>query len=123
MAANAAQSPDKSPATSFRPQHPPVTYAPESVEMQMRRLADLAFLFQHYDLAYQHYYALKKEFAHTGAWLHQASAAVSSFIGCSTLSISFLYWNFTPRNLPVFVFIYRVHRQRLRILVIIWIWP
>lgn len=70
----------------FRPTQA-LTYPPESVEMQMRRMADLAFLFQHYELAYQHYYALKKEFSSAGAWLHQAGSAVRCTL-CNTLSVN-----------------------------------
>ena len=45
--------------------------------MQIRRLADLAFMFQLYELAYQMYHAAKKEFNSEHAWLHFAGALVS----------------------------------------------
>jgi len=45
--------------------------------MQMRRLADLAFMFQLYELAYQIYHSAKKDFNNDHAWLHYAGAMVS----------------------------------------------
>ncbi|RDD44153.1 Trafficking protein particle complex subunit 8 [Trichoplax sp. H2] len=63
---------------------PEVAYAGDSHEMQMRRLADLAFLLQHYDLAYTFYHSAKKEFNTDHAWLQFAGvaemAAVSNFM-------------------------------------------
>jgi len=44
--------------------------------MQMRRLADLAFMFRLYELAYQIYYAAKKDFNNEHAWLHFAGVMV-----------------------------------------------
>ena len=43
----------------------------------MRRFADLAFMFQQYELAYQTYHSLKKEFQNDNAWLHYSGAIVS----------------------------------------------
>ncbi|KAL3090885.1 hypothetical protein niasHS_007260 [Heterodera schachtii] len=61
-----------------------VSYASDSIELQMRRMADLAFLFGLYGFAYQTYQSLKKEFANDQAWLHHAGAlemaALSSFM-------------------------------------------
>ena len=42
----------------------------------MRRLADLAFLFQLYEIAYQTYHQAKKDFNNDHAWLHYAGALV-----------------------------------------------
>jgi hypothetical protein len=53
--------------------------------MQMRRLADLAFCFQLYDLAYQIYHAAKKDFSNDQAWLQFAAALV-----CKSLQLVFL---------------------------------
>ncbi|TPP62480.1 hypothetical protein FGIG_06139, partial [Fasciola gigantica] len=53
---------------------PVVVYTAEAPEMQMRRLADLAFLFQQYEVAYQTYNVLKRDFQNDGAWLHYAAA-------------------------------------------------
>ena len=52
------------------------SYTAEAPEMQMRRLADLAFMFQLYELAYQIYHAAKKDFNNEHAWLHFAGAMV-----------------------------------------------
>ncbi|VDP17290.1 unnamed protein product [Soboliphyme baturini] len=51
-----------------------MTFALESWEMQMRRLADLAFMFQLYDFAFQLYHTLRKEFSTQQAWLYYAGA-------------------------------------------------
>lgn len=72
---SALPSPEK--GSSQLPVVPSVTYAYESAEMQTRRLADLAALFQNYELAFGLYNPLKKEFHSAQAWLHSASAAVS----------------------------------------------
>ena len=53
------------------------SYTSEAPEMQMRRLADLAFIFQLYEMAYQTYHAAKKDFNNDHAWLHYAAALVS----------------------------------------------
>ena len=42
----------------------------------MRRLADLAFLFQLYDFSYQTYHTAKRDFNNDHAWLHYAGALV-----------------------------------------------
>jgi len=52
------------------------SYTAEAPEMQMRRLADLAFMFRLYELAYQIYHASKKDFNNEHAWLHFAGAMV-----------------------------------------------
>ncbi|VDQ11653.1 unnamed protein product [Trichobilharzia regenti] len=53
-----------------------IVYSPDSPEAQMRRLADLAFLFQQYEVAYQTYNVLKRDFQNDSAWLHYAGAQV-----------------------------------------------
>ena len=42
----------------------------------MRRLADLAFMFQLYDIAYQTYHTAKRDFNNDHAWLYYAGALV-----------------------------------------------
>ncbi|CAH8861945.1 unnamed protein product [Trichobilharzia szidati] len=65
-----------------------VVYSPDSPEAQMRRLADLAFLFQQYEVAYQTYNVLKRDFQNDSAWLHYAGAqemsALSIYLQGST---------------------------------------
>ncbi|XP_033625745.1 trafficking protein particle complex subunit 8-like [Asterias rubens] len=59
-------------------------YLRESPELQMRRLADLAFLVQLYELAYTSYHTAKRDFGNDQAWAHYAGAlemaAVSAFM-------------------------------------------
>ncbi|KAK5983042.1 V-type ATPase G subunit [Trichostrongylus colubriformis] len=52
-----------------------VSFQPESLEMQSRRLADLAFLFGLYSFAHSHYRSVKKDFEHSQAWLYHAAAS------------------------------------------------
>jgi len=63
----------------------PVSYHPESAQLQLRRLGDLAFLVGHYDLAYNSYHSVKKDFEADAAWLHFAGAAemaaLSAYLG------------------------------------------
>jgi hypothetical protein len=49
-------------------------YHPESVQLQLRRVGDLAFLLGHYELAYHSYHSAKKDFEANQAWLHYAGA-------------------------------------------------
>ena len=49
-------------------------YHPESVQLQLRRVGDLAFLLGHYELAYHSYHSAKKDFEADQAWLHYAGA-------------------------------------------------
>ncbi|TKR92779.1 hypothetical protein L596_007359 [Steinernema carpocapsae] len=62
----------------------PMTYSSESAEMQLRRLADLTFLFGLCSYAYPIYHSLKKDFAADQAWLYHAGAsemaAISKFL-------------------------------------------
>ncbi|CAI9716399.1 particle complex subunit 8-like isoform X1 [Octopus vulgaris] len=55
-------------------QNTTVVYTTEAPELQMRRLADLAFLFQIYDFAYHTYQTAKRDFNNDHAWLHYAGA-------------------------------------------------
>ncbi|XP_074645318.1 trafficking protein particle complex subunit 8-like [Tubulanus polymorphus] len=53
-------------------QNTTVVYTQEAPELQMRRFADLAFMFQQYELAYQTYHSVKRDFQNDHAWLHFA---------------------------------------------------
>uniref|UniRef100_A0A3Q2EAP7 Trafficking protein particle complex subunit 8 n=1 Tax=Cyprinodon variegatus TaxID=28743 RepID=A0A3Q2EAP7_CYPVA len=59
-------------------------YPPEAPELQIRKMADLCFLVQHYELAYSCYHTAKKDFLSDQAMLYAAGAlemaAVSSFL-------------------------------------------
>ncbi|KAM6217954.1 trafficking protein particle complex subunit 8 isoform 2-T2 [Rhynchocyon petersi] len=59
-------------------------YPPEAPELQIRKMADLCFLVQHYDLAYSCYHTAKKDFLNEQAMLYAAGAlemaAVSAFL-------------------------------------------
>ncbi|CAH2285036.1 trafficking particle complex subunit 8 isoform X1 [Pelobates cultripes] len=59
-------------------------YPAEAPELQIRKLADLCFLVQHYDLAYSCYHTAKKDFLGDQAMLYAAGAlemaAVSAFL-------------------------------------------
>ncbi|XP_077503967.1 trafficking protein particle complex subunit 8 homolog l(3)76BDm isoform X1 [Amblyomma americanum] len=51
-----------------------VVYGQDAPELQVRRLGDLAFLFQLYEFAYQAYHSAKRDFNGDSAWLHLAGA-------------------------------------------------
>ncbi|KAM8967666.1 trafficking protein particle complex subunit 8 isoform 2-T2 [Pelodytes ibericus] len=59
-------------------------YPPEAPELQIRKMADLCFLVQHYDLSYSCYHTAKKDFLSDQAMLYAAGAlemaAVSAFL-------------------------------------------
>ncbi|GFR74415.1 trafficking protein particle complex subunit 8 [Elysia marginata] len=55
-------------------QNTTVVYTKDAPELQLRRLGDLAFLFQMYDFAYHTYHTAKKDFNNDQAWLHFAGA-------------------------------------------------
>ncbi|XP_061094723.1 trafficking protein particle complex subunit 8 isoform X1 [Conger conger] len=59
-------------------------YPPEAPELQIRKMADLCLLVQHYDLAYSCYHTAKKDFLNDQAMLYAAGAlemaAVSAFL-------------------------------------------
>lgn len=73
---------DRVPVTPVAPDVP--KYLRESPELQMRRLADLSFLVQMYELAYTSYHTAKRDFNTDHAWLHLAGAlemaAISAFM-------------------------------------------
>ncbi|VUZ46640.1 unnamed protein product, partial [Hymenolepis diminuta] len=60
------------------------SYPDDAPEQQMRRLADLLFLFQQYESAHQIYDLLKKDFKQRSAWLHYAGtqemSAMSTYL-------------------------------------------
>lgn len=53
-----------------------VRYPPEAPELQIRKMADLCFLVQHYELAYNCYHTAKKDFLSDQAMLYAAGALV-----------------------------------------------
>ncbi len=53
-----------------------VRYPPEAPELQIRKMADLCFLVQHYELAYSCYHTAKKDFLSDQAMLYAAGALV-----------------------------------------------
>uniref|UniRef100_A0A7N8YE22 Trafficking protein particle complex 8 n=1 Tax=Mastacembelus armatus TaxID=205130 RepID=A0A7N8YE22_9TELE len=59
-------------------------YPPEAPELQIRKMADLCFLIQHYELAYSCYHTAKKDFLSDQAMLYAAGAlemaAVAAFL-------------------------------------------
>uniref|UniRef100_A0A671Y481 Trafficking protein particle complex subunit 8 n=1 Tax=Sparus aurata TaxID=8175 RepID=A0A671Y481_SPAAU len=61
-----------------------MVYPPEAPELQIRKMADLCFLVQHYELAYSCYHTAKKDFLSDQAMLYAAGAlemaAVSAFL-------------------------------------------
>ncbi|KAL4234283.1 Trafficking protein particle complex 8 [Mactra antiquata] len=71
-----------------------VVYSKDAPELQMRRLADLAFLFQLYDFAYQTYHSAKRDFNNDNAWLHFAGT-----LEMASLAI-FMLGNQSQRSYP-----------------------
>ncbi|XP_069477067.1 trafficking protein particle complex subunit 8 isoform X2 [Ambystoma mexicanum] len=59
-------------------------YPPEAPELQIRKMADLCFLVQHYELAYSCYHTAKKDFLGDQAMLYAAGAlemaAIAAFL-------------------------------------------
>ena len=53
-----------------------LSYPTESPELQHRKLGDLSFLVQHYELAYNSYHSAKREFNNDHAWLYFAGSLV-----------------------------------------------
>lgn len=53
------------------------SYSTDSPELQHRKLGDLSFLVQHYELAYTSYHSAKREFNNDHAWLYFAGSLVS----------------------------------------------
>ena len=64
--------------------HSQCPYAPEGPELQLRRLGDIGFMFQNYEMAFKHYYASKRDFQTDQAWPFYAGAlemaAISNFM-------------------------------------------
>lgn len=55
------------------------SYNADSTELQYRRIGDLSFLVQHYELAYNSYHSAKREFNNDHAWLYFAGALVNIY--------------------------------------------
>lgn len=55
-------------------------YPPEAPELQIRKMADLCFLVQHYELAYNCYHTAKKDFLSDQAMLYAAGALVGAHV-------------------------------------------
>lgn len=51
-------------------------YPPEAPELQIRKMADLCFLVQHYELAYSCYHTAKKDFLSDQAMMYAAGSLV-----------------------------------------------
>ncbi|KAE9418714.1 hypothetical protein Angca_008847, partial [Angiostrongylus cantonensis] len=72
------------------PSLPSASLPPECVEMQSRRLADLAFMFGLFRFAYSQYRSVRKDFEHCQAWLHYAAAsemaAVALYLSDNSIS-------------------------------------
>ncbi|GAB6022907.1 Trafficking protein particle complex 8 [Chamberlinius hualienensis] len=75
-----------------------VIYSPDSVELLVRHLADLAFMFQHYELAYQAYHSIKRDFNSDQAWLYYSGA-----LEMAALSV-FMQGNPSQRQVPFHYF-------------------
>lgn len=56
-----------------------VSYSPEAPELQIRKMADLCFLVQHYEMAYSCYHTAKKDFLSDQAVMYAAGALVRSY--------------------------------------------
>lgn len=65
-----------------------IRYLREAPELQVRRLADLAFLVQMYESAYNSYRTAKRDFSNDQAWMHSAGAMVGITIKLVLLSLS-----------------------------------
>ena len=55
------------------------SYMSDAPELYQRKLGDLAFLVQNYELAYTNYHAAKRDFNGEHAWFYFAGALVSTF--------------------------------------------
>ncbi|KJH45415.1 hypothetical protein DICVIV_08539 [Dictyocaulus viviparus] len=74
---------------------PSVSFPPESLEMQSRKLADLAFMFGLYHFAHSQYRSVRKDFEHNHAWLHYAAASEMAAVALYLSDTSF-----SPRQFP-----------------------
>ncbi|XP_053203719.1 trafficking protein particle complex subunit 8-like [Panonychus citri] len=63
-----------------------VVYSLEANEMQYRKFADLTMCLGLYDVAYNSYYAARKEFQSEGAWLYYAGASEAAAIASYLLN-------------------------------------
>lgn len=52
------------------------SYSPEAPELQIRKMADLCFLVQHYEMAFSCYHTAKKDFLSDTAMIYAAGALV-----------------------------------------------
>lgn len=52
------------------------SYSPEAPELQIRKMADLCFLVQHYEMAFSCYHTAKKDFLSDQAMIYAAGALV-----------------------------------------------
>ncbi|XP_050396209.1 trafficking protein particle complex subunit 8 isoform X1 [Patella vulgata] len=75
-------------------QNTTVVYTSDAPELQLRRMADLAFLFQMFEFAYQTYHTAKRDFNNDHAWLHLAGT-----LEMASLSI-FMQGNQAQRPYP-----------------------
>ena len=53
------------------------SYSNDAPELHLRKLGDLAFLVQNYEMAYECYHATKRDFNNDHAWFYFAGALVS----------------------------------------------
>ncbi|EYB82341.1 hypothetical protein Y032_0362g3516 [Ancylostoma ceylanicum] len=72
-----------------------ISFPPESLEMQSRRLADLAFMFGLFSFAYSQYRSVKKDFEHGQAWLHHAAATEMA-----AMALYFSDSSISPKHFP-----------------------
>ena len=56
------------------------SYSNDSPELYQRKLGDLAFLVQNYELAYNSYHTAKRDFNNEHAWFYFAGALVSDWV-------------------------------------------
>ena len=91
------------------------SYPVDSPELQQRKLGDLAFLVQHYELAFNSYHAAKREFNNDHAWLYFAGALVS----CVICYFPYLLFRLKQKIIPVFYYGSRLDFCRLKLLQII----
>ncbi|KAF6772267.1 hypothetical protein AHF37_08723 [Paragonimus kellicotti] len=108
---------------------PTVVYSPDAPEMQMRRLADLAFLFQQYEVAHQTYNVLKRDFQNDTAWIYYAGvqemSALSIFLQGTTSqrqyphhyvdsAVTIYLQTCQPKSVTLLVNQYRIQSKRRR---------
>lgn len=74
-------------------------YSPEAPELQIRKMADLCFLVQHYELAYSCYHTAKKDFLNDQAMLYAAGALVGALAYLQKISLCFSTCCFHEKSL------------------------